>query len=80
MNEITIDPETLGGLPVFTGTRVPVQALFDHLEAGDSLGQFLESFSDVICKQAIAVLAASKATCFAPLNACPDRRLPSGPT
>ena len=36
------DPEILGGTPVFIGTRVPVQSLFDHLEAGDSIDDFLE--------------------------------------
>jgi uncharacterized protein (DUF433 family) len=61
MKDITIDPEILGGIPVFTGTRVPVQALFDHLEAGDSLRNFLESFPDVSREQAIRVIEDSKA-------------------
>ncbi|MFK5098473.1 DUF433 domain-containing protein, partial [Klebsiella pneumoniae] len=39
---ITIDKEIQGGQPVFTGTRVPVESLFDHLEAGISLDNFLE--------------------------------------
>lgn len=60
MKDITIDPEILGGLPVFTGTRVPVQALFDHLEAGESLDVFLASFPDVEREQAVRVLEASK--------------------
>ena len=62
MKEITIDPEILGGVPVFTGTRVPVQGLFDCLEAGDSLEDFLQSFPDVSHDQAIRVLEASKAS------------------
>ena len=62
MKEITIDPEILGGIPVFSGTRVPVQGLFDHLEAGDSVDKFLESFPDVTKEQAITVLEASKAS------------------
>ena len=41
------DPEILGGTPVFVGTRVPVKTLFDYLEAGDSLGEFLEDFPSV---------------------------------
>lgn len=61
MKDITIDPEILGGIPVFTGTRVPIQALFDHLEAGDSLQAFLESFPDVSREQAIGVMETAKA-------------------
>ena len=50
------DPEILGGTPVFVGTRVPVQSLFDHLEAGDSMDDFLEGFPSVSREQVIAVL------------------------
>ena len=58
---ITIDPDTLGGTPVFTGTRVPVESLFDHLEAGVSLDEFLDDFPSVNREQAVALLeAASK--------------------
>ena len=46
------DPEISGGTPVFHGTRVPVQALFDHLEAGDTLSKFLKSFPSVSEEQA----------------------------
>src|SRR6185503_5669050 len=53
---ITIDSEILGGQPVFKGTRVPVETLFDHLEAGISLNEFLEDFPGVQKDQAIAVL------------------------
>ncbi len=38
---INIDPETMGGTAVFTGTRVPVQALFDYIETGETLNEFL---------------------------------------
>ena len=41
---IHCDPDIQGGVPVFHGTRVPVKNLFDYLEAGDSLDQFLSSF------------------------------------
>ena len=53
---INIDADILGGQPVFTGTRVPVESLFDHLEAGVSLAEFLEDFPTVKKEQAVAVL------------------------
>jgi len=53
---IHCDPEIQGGVPVFYGTRVPVKNLFDCLEAGDSLDQFLHSFPSVAREQAIASL------------------------
>ena len=53
---ITIDNEILSGQTVFKGTRVPVETLFDHLEAGISLDQFLEDFPTVSKEQAIALL------------------------
>jgi uncharacterized protein (DUF433 family) len=53
---ITIDEEILGGQTVFKGTRVPVETLFDHLEAGISLDAFLEDFPTVSKEQAIALL------------------------
>ncbi|MBV9211022.1 MAG: DUF433 domain-containing protein [Acidobacteria bacterium] len=59
-NLIEIDPEKLGGTPVFYGTRVPIQNLFDCLETGESLGQFLEQFPSVTREQALAVLEESK--------------------
>ena len=46
-NVITIDPEILGGTPVFHGTRVPIESLFDHLENGVSLDEFLDDFPSV---------------------------------
>ncbi len=50
------DPDILGGIPVFVGTRVPVQNLIDCLEAGDSLEEFLDSFPSVTREQAVAAL------------------------
>ena len=50
------DPEVLGGELVFAGTRVPVRSLFDHLEAGDALADFLDGFPSVSRVQAIAAL------------------------
>ena len=53
---IHIDPDILGGTPVFIGTRVPVRSLFDYIEAGDSLDEFLHQFPSVSRQQAIAGL------------------------
>lgn len=53
---ITIDQEILGGQTVFKGTRVPVESLFDHLEAGVTLDDFLEDFPTVTREQAVALL------------------------
>ncbi len=53
---INIDPEVLNGTPVFSGTRVPVETLFDHLEIGISLDDFLSDFPSVTHEQAVRVL------------------------
>ena len=53
---INRDPEVLGGTPVFRGTRVPIKALFDYLEAGDDLDTFLEDFPSVKREQTIGLL------------------------
>lgn len=53
---ITIDNDILSGQPVFKGTRVPVESLIDHLEAGVSLDEFLEDFPSVSKEQAVALL------------------------
>jgi uncharacterized protein (DUF433 family) len=53
---ILIDPEILGGDPVFRGTRVPVSSLFEHLESGCPLDEFLENFPSVSHNAAVAVL------------------------
>jgi uncharacterized protein (DUF433 family) len=53
---ITVDPQIQGGVPVFAGTRVPVKNLFDYLEGGESLDQFLEDFPSVARDVAVAVL------------------------
>lgn len=53
---INIDPEILGGQPVFSGTRVPVESLFDHLEAGIPLDEFLDDFPSVSKEQAVGLL------------------------
>lgn len=51
-----MDPEVVSGTPVFNGTRVPVQNLFDYLEGGYSLDEFLKNFPGVKKEQAIKVL------------------------
>lgn len=53
---INIDPEILGGTPVFRGTRVPIQTLFWHLEKGIALNEFLEDFPSVTKEQALTLL------------------------
>ena len=53
---ITRDKDILGGTPVFTGTRVPVDTLLAHIKAGDSLEKFLDDFPSVSRDQAIAFL------------------------
>lgn len=58
---ITRDPEVMHGTPVFRGTRVPVKTLFDYLENGDSLDDFLEGFPTVSRALAAQVLEESKA-------------------
>jgi uncharacterized protein (DUF433 family) len=50
------DPDILSGTPVFVGTRVPAQSLFDYLEAGDTINEFLRQFPSVRRQQAIAAL------------------------
>lgn len=50
------DPEISGGTPVFRGTRVPVQSLFDYLEGGETIEQFLDQFPSVSKEQALAAL------------------------
>jgi uncharacterized protein (DUF433 family) len=53
------DPDILGGTSVFVGTRVPVRNLFDYLERGHSLDEFLDAFPSVSREQAIAALEAA---------------------
>ena len=53
---INIDPELMGGTPVFRGTRVPVETLFDHIKEGDSIEIFLDDFPTVSREQAIIFL------------------------
>jgi uncharacterized protein (DUF433 family) len=58
-NYITVSPNVQFGKPVFKGTRVPVETLFFHLEAGLTITEFLEGFPGVSKEQAEAVLASA---------------------
>ena len=53
---ISTSPEIMGGTPVFAGTRVPVQTLFDYLKAGESIDDFLDGFPTVTKEQVIGLL------------------------
>lgn len=59
-NVIVRDPEILGGIPVFRGTRVPFKNLLDYLEGGHTLDEFLEEFPSVTRQAAIAALEHAK--------------------
>ncbi len=62
---ITVDPEILGGTPVFTGTRVPIKSLFKYLEGNYTLEEFLECFPTVTREMAVGVLERSESALFA---------------
>jgi uncharacterized protein (DUF433 family) len=62
---ITVSPDFLSGAPIFTGTRVPVQNLFDYLEGGEPLEEFLLDFPNISREHAIAVLEQAKAALLA---------------
>lgn len=57
---VNIDPEILGGTPVFNGTRVPVQTLFDYVRGGSDLEEFLDDFPTVTRAQAIQLIETAK--------------------
>jgi len=62
---IVVDPEILGGKPVFKGTRVPIKTLFDYLERGYTLDEFLECFPSVSKDFVVKVLERSEAALLA---------------
>src|SRR5258705_1236732 len=62
---VRCDPDVLGGMPVFAGTRVPIQSLFDYLEGGETLDEFLRQFPSVKRDQTIAALDLARATLLA---------------
>ena len=67
-NVISRDPDVLGGTPVFSGTRVPFQALLDYLEGGQSLNDFLDDFPTVTREAAIHALEHAKTLVFSELE------------
>ena len=70
---VQVSADVMSGVPVFRGTRVPVQTLLDHLEAGDSLDAFLADFPTVRREQAIQFLELAGKAALAPLSANPSR-------
>jgi len=74
-NVIHIDPEILGGTPVFVGTRVPLQALIDYIEGGHPLSDFLDDFPTVSHAQAVAALEQAKELLVAQRAVADDRGL-----
>ena len=64
---VTRDPEVMHGMPVFRGTRVPVKTMFEYLENGESLDDFLEGFPTVSRELAIQVLEESRELRLAPI-------------
>jgi len=63
---ITVDPDILGGTPVFKGTRVPVKSLFEYLERDYTLEEFSECFPSVTREMACRVLERSESALLAP--------------
>ena len=59
---VNIDLEIMGGTPVFAGTRVPIQTLFDYIEGGDKIEDFLDDYPSVNITQVIDVLEMAKKT------------------
>jgi uncharacterized protein (DUF433 family) len=66
---ITTSPDRLSGVPVFAGTRVPVQTLIEYIEGGDLLDEFLDDFPSVSREHALAVLEVAKAALLAHASA-----------
>jgi uncharacterized protein (DUF433 family) len=65
---ITANQDTMSGIPVFAGTRVPIKNLFDYLEAGDTLDEFLQDFPTISRNHAVAVLELARARVQPPLE------------
>ena len=70
---VQVSAEVMSGVPVFRSTRVPVQTLLDHLEAGDSMDAFLAEFPTVRREQAIQFLELAGKAVLARLSANPSR-------
>jgi uncharacterized protein (DUF433 family) len=59
---IEVNPEKMSGVPVFTGTRVPISHFFEYLESGETLSEFLRQFPSVTREQVLGILELSKQT------------------
>ena len=70
-SEIQCSKDTLGGTPVFRGTRVPVATFIDHLEGGDPLDVFLNDFPTVTREQTVEVLELAKLVLLSHFNETP---------
>ncbi|MGI9064910.1 MAG: DUF433 domain-containing protein [Pyrinomonadaceae bacterium] len=62
---VNVDPERMSGAPCFTGTRVPIAHLFDYLEGGETIDEFLDQFPSVTREHALAALELSKESLLA---------------
>lgn len=60
--QVSIDPEIMSGAAVFAGTRVPIKNLFDYIEGGEPLSEFLDDFPSVTKEAALTVLEMAKKT------------------
>jgi Uncharacterized conserved protein len=66
---VHVDPEILGGTPVFIGTRVPVETFFDYIQGGEPLNEFLEDFPTVSQQQVLELLEELKSEILPPVKA-----------
>ncbi len=62
---VEVNPKKMSGAPVFTGTRVPINHLFEYLESGETLPEFLRQFPSVTREQALGILELSKESLLA---------------
>ena len=66
MQVVSVNPEVMGGTPVFKGTRVPIQTLIDYLEGGETIDDFLDGFPTVTRDQVIELLEQAKEKILVP--------------
>ena len=62
---VNVNPKRMSGAPCFTGTRVPINHLFEYIESGETLDEFLRQFPSVTREQALAALELSKESLLA---------------
>lgn len=68
-SEVSVDKEIMGGAPVFKGTRVPIQNLFDYIEGDETVDDFLDDFPSVTKEQVIRLLEELKSHAINPSKA-----------